>query len=162
MPFAVNHTSGRDRAFTRAISATLGKIVCLSASLALAVSFGAAPDRQKAQAQVLDRAELLCANCFFGTSDYYYCFAADDKILIAYQSIRVLNWRDQSKNYLTRVHRAWTPWTAPGESVPIVYDAKNLWVARPDGKQVKLTQDYSRDVFTSNDRCQQAVRAKNQ
>ena len=136
-------------------------VVCAAAWLAAPVCFGAAADRQQVQAQLLDQAELLCANCFFGTSDYYYCFATDDKILIAYQRIPVLNWRDKSKNYLTRVHHAWTAWTAPGESVPVSYDDKHLWVARPEGKQVKLILDYSHDVFTNNPRCQQAVRAKN-
>ncbi len=134
--------------------------VCVAASLAAPVSFGAAPDRQQVQAQLLDHAELLCENCFFGTSDYYYCFAADNKVLIGYQRTRVLNWRDQSKNYLTRVHRGWTVWTPAGQTVPISYDDKHIWVTRSDGKQVELTQSYSHDVFTENDRCREAVRAK--
>jgi hypothetical protein len=132
----------------------------MAASLAAPVSFGAAADRHQVQAQVLDHAELLCANCFFGPSDYYYCFAADNKILIGYQRTPVFNWRDKSKNYLTRVHRGWTAWTAPGDTVSISYDDKYIWVTRSDGKPVKLTQSYSRDIFTSNDRCQDAVRAK--
>lgn len=133
-----------------------------SSSLALAVSvlFGASTDRQQVQAQLLDHAELLCTNCFFGTSDYYYCFAADDMILIGYQRVPVFNWRDKSKNYLTRVHRAWTAWSAPGQSIPISYDEKHLWVVGPERKPVKLTQDYSRDIFTNDNHCQQAVRVK--
>ena len=79
--------------------------VCLAASLAAPVSFGAPADRQQVQAQLLDHAEFLCANCFFGPSDYYYCFATNNKVLIGYQRTPVLNWRDQSKNYLTPVHR---------------------------------------------------------
>ncbi len=146
--------------FNSSVNAILRISICL-ATLGLAVLFGAAPDRQQAQAQLLDHAELLCDNCFFGTSDYYYCFAAEDKILIAYQRIPVLNWRDKSKNYLTRVHHAWTPWAAPGQTLAISYDAKHLWVTRPDGKPVKLIQDYSEDVFTDSKRCQQAVREKN-
>lgn len=142
------------------VRALLWRAVSPALLLASAVSFAATPDRQQAQAQVLDHAELLCDNCFFGPSYYYYCFAAGDKILIGYQRTQVLNWRDESKNYLTRVHRAWTIWTPPGESLPISYDDKHIWVARPDGKQVKLTLDYSRDVFRSNNRCQQAVRVK--
>jgi hypothetical protein len=134
--------------------------VSVAALLAAPVSWGAVADRQQARAEVLDHAELLCANCFFGSSDYYYCFAADDKVLIGYQRTPVLNWQDQSKNYLTRVHRGWTVWTPPGQTVPISYDDKHIWVTRTDGKQVKLTQTYSRDIFTHNDRCREAVRAK--
>src|SRR5579862_5594779 len=87
--------------------------VCVAAVLAAPSLFGAAPDRQQAQAQLLDRAELLCNNCFFGPSDYFYCFATDNKILIGYQRIPVINWQDKSKNYLTKVHKAWTVWAAP-------------------------------------------------
>jgi hypothetical protein len=134
--------------------------VFLACSLAAPVSFGAAADRPQVPAQLVDHAEFLCANCFFGASDYYFCFAADDKILIGYQRTPVLNWRDKSKNYLTRVHRGWTAWTAPGQTVPIRYDDKHIWVSRSDGKEVRLTQSYSQDVFTSNDRCRGAVRTK--
>ena len=136
-------------------SAILRNSICLAAGLVLAasISFGARTDRLQAQARVIDHAELLCANCFFASSDYYYCFAVDDKILIGYQKAPVLNWRDKSKNYLTRFHHSWLPWAAPDHSIPISYDDKHLWVARPDGKQVKLTLDYSRDVFTNDSRC---------
>jgi hypothetical protein len=44
--------------------------------------------------------------------------------------------------------------------VPISYDDTHIWVARPDGKSVKLTQNYSHDVFIANDRCREAVRTK--
>jgi len=134
--------------------------VCVAASLAAAVSSGASADRPQVQAQLLDHAEMLCDNCFFGPSDYYFCFAADDKILIGYQRTPVLNWQDDSKNYLTKVHHQWKPWTAPGQTVPISYDDKHIWVTRADGKKVRLTQTYSRDVFTNNGRCRDAVRAK--
>lgn len=134
--------------------------VCMAASLAAPVSFGAAAERKQAQAQLLDRAELLCDNCFFGASDYYYCFAADNQILIAYQKTPVLNWWDKSKNYLTKFHRGWMAWTAPGPTVPISYDDKHIWVPRPDGKTVKLTQSYSQDIFTNNERCRDAIRLR--
>ena len=155
--------------------------VWVAASLAAPVSYGAAADRQQAQAQLLDHAEFLCANCFFGASDYYYCFAADNKILVGYQKTPVLNWRDQSKNYLAPAHPSWAAWTAPGQTVPISYDNKHIWVnrakqvrrgfwaplkaiafwvSRADGKQVKLTQSSMRDIFTNNDRCRDADRAK--
>jgi hypothetical protein len=134
--------------------------VCVAASLAALVSRGTAAGPQQAQAQLLDHAELLCANCFFGTSYYYSCFAADNKVLIGYQKTRVLNWEDESKNYLTKVHRGWTAWTAPGQTVPLSYDDEHIWVTRANGKQVKLTQSYSRDIFTNNEQCRDAARAK--
>jgi hypothetical protein len=134
--------------------------ICVAAVLGAPAVFGAADDRQQAQAQLLDHAELLCDNCFFGPSYYYYCFAADNQILIGYQRTRVMNWEDKSKNYLTKVHKAWTVWTPPGETVPISYDSRHIWAARPNGKAVKLSQNYSHDIFITNDRCRQAVRTK--
>ena len=134
--------------------------VCVSAWLAAPALFGAADQRPQVQARLLDHAELLCDNCFFGPSYYYYCFEADNKILVGYQRTSVLNWEDKSKNYLTKVHKGWTVWVPPGETVPISYDDMHIWVAGPNGKPLKLTQSYSRDVFTTNDRCREAVRAK--
>ena len=134
--------------------------VCVAAWLAARPILGTAADRQQVQAQLLDHAELLCDNCFFGPSYYYYCFAAENKVLIGYQRTRVLNWEDKSKNYLTKAYKAWTVWTPPGENVPLSYDDTHIWVARPNGKPVKLIQSYSRDIFTSNDRCREAVRTK--
>ena len=144
--------------------------------LAASVSFGAAPDRKQAQVHLLDQAAFLCDNCFFGTNDYYYCFATDDMVLIGYQQTPVVNWWDKSKNYITKAHPSWTALDAPTETVPITYDDKHIWVTRADqdavqkaggrlhavvreSKDVRLVQNYTRDVFT-NKRCQDAVRAK--
>jgi hypothetical protein len=41
--------------------------------------------------------------------------------------------------------------------VQLSYDDKNIWVARGDGKEVKLRQDYSRDIF-NNAQCRGAVK----
>jgi hypothetical protein len=154
----------------------------VAASLAASVSFGASADRQQVQAQLLDRAEFLCANCLFGASDYYYCFETDNKILVGYQKTPVLNWRDESKNYLTGVHRAWAGWIAPGQSVPISFDAKHIWVSRANGEkakrngwapvkaianwvsrgngtQVRLMRSSIRDIFINNDQCRAAETA---
>jgi hypothetical protein len=140
----------------------------------VAAAFGATPDRQQASAQLLDQAQFLCDNCFFGASDYYYCFAADNKILVGYQRTPVLNWKDPSKNYLAPEHPSWTAWSAPGPTVPISYDDKHIWInrdkpvrrgfwghmkslafwaSRADGKQVQLTRSPIRDIFTRNDQC---------
>jgi len=142
------------------MSAVIRVALCASALLAAPTMFGAASDRPQVQARVLDHAELLCDNCFFGPSYYYYCFEADNKILIGYQRTNVLNWEDKSKNYLTKPHKAWTVWTPPAESVPLSYDDTRIWVTRPDGKAVKLTQSYSHDVFITNTQCREAVRNK--
>lgn len=132
----------------------------LISALAAPALFGAAAERQQAQAQLLDHAEALCDNCFFGPSYYYYCFAADDKVLIGYQRTQVLNWEDKSKNYLTRAHSAWKVWEAPGETVPLSYDHKHIWVTRPDGKkQVKMHRISSSDIFLNNKQCQAAGNA---
>ena len=158
--------------------------VCVAVSLAAPVTFGAEAGRQQAQAQLLDHAEILCANCFFGPSDYYYCFEADNQVLVGYQKTPVLNWQDKSKNYLTGVHPSWAAWTAPGQTVPISYDDKHIWVKRSEGKQparnflghmkamgnwiirsdikkeARLTQSSMRDIFINNDRCRGADGAK--
>lgn len=158
--------------------------VCVAASLAAPVSFGASAGRQQVEAQLLDHAEFLCDNCFFGPSDYYYCFAAGNQVLIGYQSTPVLNWRDTSKNYLTKFRHGWAAWSAPGQTVPISYDDKHIWVSRgdkpvsgglwagmksfarwvvrDDKKQVRLTRSSVRDIFTNNDRCRGADGAKAQ
>jgi len=151
--------------------------------LAAPVSIGLAADRPQVPAQLLDHAEFLCDNCLFGASDYYYCFAADNKILIGYQRTRVMNWEDKSKNYLTSVNPGWAAWTAPGQTVSISYDDKHIWVSRANeakvkrdylapvkafatwvtrtsGKQVKLTQSSTRDIFINNDRCRGVDAAK--
>jgi hypothetical protein len=134
--------------------------VYVAALLAAPASFGVAADRPQVQAQLLDHAEFLCANCLFGASDYYYCFAADNKVLIGYQRTRVMNWDDKSKNYLASAIPEWAAWTAPGQTLPISYDDKHIWVSRVDGKQVKLTRSSLRDVFANNDRCRAAGSAK--
>jgi hypothetical protein len=157
--------------------------VCVAASLAASVCFGANAGRQEAQAQLLDHAEILCANCFFGPSNYYYCFAAENTVLIGYQRTPVLNWQDNSKNYLTSAHRAWGAWAAPGQTVPISYDDQHIWVTRADdkkvahglwgqvklleawaahahSKQVRLTRTSTRDIFINNSRCRGADGAK--
>jgi hypothetical protein len=153
--------------------------VCVAAALAAPVSFGAAADRLQGEAQLLDRAAFLCSNCFFGPSTYYYCFAAAEKILIGYQRTPVLNWEDKSKNYLTSLHSNWAAWTAPGQTMPISYDAKHIWISRPEGKpaghglvadlkaagkwvsrdnskEVRLTRTSKGDIFTNERRCRQA------
>jgi hypothetical protein len=151
----------------------LGTAPCLAAS----------PAPTQAQAQLLDHAEMLCDNCFFGASKYFYCFAADNKILIGYQKTPVLNWQDPSKNYFTPVRPKWAAWGPAGETMPIAYDPKHIWVARPEGasphgfwsnvkafaiwstrgksKKVRLTRSSMGDIF-KDARCQAAAPRKAQ
>ena len=127
-------------------------------------AFAATPDKPQVQGQLLDHNEYLCSNCFFGASTYYYCFEADKKILIGYQKIPTINWKDDASNDLTKVHKSWAPWTAggaaEGQTVPLRYDDKYIWVNKPDGKTVKLKQDYTTDIFINDTRCRAAVKKK--
>jgi len=159
--------------------------VCAAGLLAAPATFGAAADRQQAEARLLDQAAFLCSNCFFGPSTYYYCFEAGSQILIGYQRTPVLNYQDKSKNYLTSVHGSWAAWTAPGQTIPISFDSKHIWVRRPDSeaanhgfaadlkaagkwlsrdnsKEVRLTRSSKRDIFTNEPRCRQADGTKAQ
>jgi len=120
------------------------------------------PDKPQVQGQLLDRNEYLCANCFFGASTYYYCFEADNKILIGYQKIPTINWKDETSNDLTKVHKSWAPWTAEGQTIPMRYDEKHIWVTGPNGKTVKLTQDYNTDIFVNNSQCRCVVKKKSE
>ena len=167
--------------FNSNLRAIIQASVCVVASLAASVSVASAAERQRAEAQLLDHAEFLCANCFFGASKYYYCFEADNQVLVGYQKTPVLNWMDKSKNDLAPVHPAWAAWNAPGPTVPISYDEKHIWlnrekevrrgfwaslkglafwVSRGDDKRVKLTRSSMRDIFTNSDKCRNADRAK--
>jgi hypothetical protein len=157
--------------------------ICVAASLAAPLSFGADAGRQTGQARLLDRAAFLCSNCFFGPSTYYYCFAVDNKILVGYQRTPVLNWEDKSKNYLDSVHNNWTAWTASAPTMPISYDAKHIWVSRAEAKpggrglgadlkavgkwisrdnakEVRLTRSIKGDIFANEPRCREAGGAR--
>ena len=118
------------------------------------------PDKPPVRAQLLDSNQYFCANCFFGASTYYYCFEADNKILIGYRKVPVLNWQDPASNDLAKLHKSWKPWRADGQTVPLRYDDKNIWLTRSDGKTVKLKQDYTTDIFVNSMQCRSAVRKK--
>ena len=164
----------------RILRAPVRIAVLLAAWIPVAAAADAAP--AQAQAQLLDHAEFLCANCFFGPSDYHYCFAAGNTILTGHRKTPVMNWRDETKNYLTPLHAPWAAWSAPGLTVPIRYDDRHIWlpkagksqprqghwksakalaawISRADSKKdVRLTRDSKRDIFT-NDQCRGAARS---
>jgi hypothetical protein len=152
--------------------------VCVAAALAAPASFAAAAPRQQANAQLLDHAEFLCDNCFFGPSEHYYCLAADNLVLVGYQKSPVLTWQDKSKNHLTPIHHGWAAWEASGQTIPISYDDKHIWVSRDqpanrgalrrfafwasrqNEKEVKLKRSSMRDIFLRSDRCRGASAEK--
>ena len=143
------------------------KSVCIFFALgafALPSAFGAKPDKPIVQGKLLDQNEYSCSNCFFGASTYYFCFEADNKILIGYEKIPTMNWIDPQANWLTKVHKSWQPLSEgkPGDEtvVPLRYDSKDIWLTGPTGKQVKLKQDYSTDIFINNQQCRAAVKKK--
>ena len=139
-------------------SALSNVLVFMSLALVAPGSWGATPDRPQVQGQLLDHNEYLCSNCFFGTSSYYFCFEAGDKVLIGFQKTPELNWKEHSSNLLTRVHKQWVPWAVDGQTIPLSFDDKFIYVTRPDGKQVKLKQDYATDIFINNSQCRAAIK----
>lgn len=131
------------------------------------ISFAAASDKPQdkppVQAKLLDHNGYSCANCFFGSSTYYFCFEAGDKVLIGYEKIPTMNWTDSSTNWLTKVHKSWQPGlsegqVSEGQPIPLRYDDKYIWITGANGKQVKLTQDYSTDIFIGSRQCRAAVK----
>jgi hypothetical protein len=127
--------------------AVLGLVLTLAGSIVA----GAADKKEPApptQAVLLDHAEYICSNCLFGNSDYYFCFDVNSKILIGHEKIRTQTWMKAPENLLeTR-----------GNTVPIRFDDKYIWIPGPNGKEQRLTQDYTRKLFTFSDACQRAVK----
>jgi hypothetical protein len=120
--------------------------VLLCASIALA-SFGAATgDKPTTPATILDHNEYTCENCLFGISDYYFCFDANQKILIGHDRVRT---QTRKKNPLDLLQS--------GKSVPVRFDDKYIWVTEPNGKELRLTQDYTKKIFLDNGKCQAAA-----
>jgi len=131
-------------------------------ALVAPASFGKQAERKSASATILDHNSYICANCFFGTSDYYYCFDAGDKILIGYQKIPSINWKEHDTNLLTRVGKKrgepkYAPWQPGGDKISLTYDDKMIYVTRGDGKEARLRQNYQTDIFMHSAQCRGAV-----
>ena len=127
------------------------RLVLLSALLAtcaLSADKVKKEDALQAQAVELDHAEYLCKNCFLGESDYYFCFDVNSKILIGHEKVRVQTRRQKPDNLLGE----------RGKTVPIRYDSQYIWITGPNGKEQRLTQDYTRKLFTFNESCQKAAK----
>ncbi|MDQ1470617.1 MAG: hypothetical protein QOJ99_2097 [Bryobacterales bacterium] len=127
--------------------AVLGLVLILAGSTVA----GAADKKEPAprtEAVLLDHAEYLCKNCLFGNSDYYFCFDVNSKILIGHEKIRTQMRKKAPENLLeTR-----------GNKVPIRFDDKYIWIPGPNGKEQRLTQDYTKKLFTFSDACQRAAK----
>jgi hypothetical protein len=122
-------------------------LVCVALWLTMPLSSGAADEKgQPAQAVMLDHNEFPCVNCLFGMSDYYFCFDANSKILIGHEKIRTQMRKHEPAALMER-----------GKTVPIRFDSLFIWVPQAKGKDLKLTQDYTKKIFLNSDRCQAAV-----
>ena len=112
-------------------------------------------------ATLLDHNSYSCSDCFFGTSDDFYCFKLDSKILIAHEHVLKMNYSDPEKNYLTKAKKNWVPWTMPGQSVHVKYNDKYLWVPSPIAgkKDIRMEQKYTTDIFLHSDACREMIHA---
>ena len=123
-------------------------LVCAAIALvapAASVSGGSTVG-EAVQATMLDHNEYPCENCLFGISDYYFCFDANQKILIGHDRVRT---QTRKKNPLDLLQS--------GKSVPVRFDDKYIWVTEPNGKELRLTQDYTKKIFLDNGKCQAAA-----
>jgi hypothetical protein len=119
----------------------------LGIAIAAPASFGAKDNTTDVQAVMLDHNEFPCQNCLFGVADYYFCFDASSKILIGYDKVRTQTRRKVPTDLMER-----------GKTVPLRFDDKYIWVKQANGKELRLTQDYTKKIFLSSDRCQRAVK----
>ena len=120
--------------------------VCLVSALAV---FGAkdhkAPDQ--VQAVILDQNSYPCVNCLFGVSQHYFCFNANNKILIGRDDVRTQMRKKTPTELMER-----------GKTVAIRFDDRYIWTAGPNGKDIRMTQDYTKKIFLNDPRCLSAVK----
>ena len=135
----------------------VGKLMILALAGAAPALFAASAERKQAQAQILEQASFPCPNCFFGNAYYFFCFQADNQILLAQDKIPTMNYSDSRRNFLGKVHKSWRSPTPSAEPLTIQYDDKHVWMPRADGKLIRLKRENSRDVFT-NPQCRAAVK----
>jgi len=76
--------------------------------------------------------------------DYYFCFDVNSKILIGHEKIRTQTWMKAPQNLLGE----------RGQTVPIRYDDRYIWIPGPKGKKTSASRrDYSKKLFTFSDAC---------
>jgi len=126
-------------------SISLQILVC---SCVAVLAFGAEKgDKPTTQATILDHNEFPCDNCLFGLSDYYFCLDTSQKILIGHEKVRT---QTRKKNPVDLMQR--------GKTVPVRFDDKYIWVGEPNGKELRLTQDYTKKIFLDSAKCQAAIK----
>ena len=135
----------------------LRKLMILALTGAAPALLAASAERKQAQARILEQASLPCPNCFFGNAYYFFCFQADNQILLAQDKIPTMNYSDSRRNFLGKVHKSWRSPTPSAEPLTIQYDNEHLWMPRADGKLIRLKRENSHDVFT-NPQCRAAVK----
>ncbi len=127
-----------------------GLLILAGAVLALVaapVSFGASEVKGPlVEATFLDQNGYTCQNCLFGITDNYFCFNAGGKILIGHEKVRTQ----------TRQHTV--PSMERGKTLQIRFDDRYIWVPLARGKDLKLTQDYTKKIFLNDEKCQAAVK----
>ena len=130
----------------------LRAVLAVTFALVAPLSFGASADKGpppvSASAIMLDHNEYPCSNCLFGIADYYFCFDVNSKILIGHDKVRTQKWWQHDPTWLME----------RGKTVPIRYDDRYIWVPQAKGKELRLTQDYTKKIFLNSDRCQAAVK----
>jgi hypothetical protein len=140
-----------------AFSITFKSMTLLATAAAIGIAYAAPADQKQAQARIVEEEKYGCPNCFFGGSDYFFCFEADNQILVAHDKIPTLNWTDPNKNYLVKLHKSWKAPAPSGDSIKIQYDDKHVWIPRDDGKQIRMSREVDHNPFT-NARCSGAVK----
>ncbi len=133
------------------------KLMILALAGAAPALLAASEERKQAQAQILEQASIPCPDCFFGNAYYFFCFQADNQILLAQDKIPTMNYSDSRKNFLGKAHKSWRSPTPSAVALPIQYDTKHVWMTRADGKSIRLKRENSHDVFT-NPQCRAAVK----
>jgi len=110
-------------------------LVCVSVCLA-----ARADEKKYQQGIMIDTGEYDwchhdCAP--FGRSTNFFCIQVADKILIGSRPDDWVWMYDSSQMRRFR-----------GQPISIRYDERSMWIIRTDGKDMQLSQDYSRNVFS--------------
>ena len=82
----------------------------------------------------------------FNIAYFYFCLETRDRILIGQKHAWKWEYNPAQMHPLR------------GKTVSLRYDDKYIWLIRTDGKEMKLKQDYSMDVFRDQ-RCKDVIHA---
>lgn len=115
-------------------------IACAVATVAICPLVHAAP-RQYRLGTLVDTGEYDwchhdCAP--FDRPTFFFCVRVSNQILVGSRKADWIWVYDTSKILAYK-----------GKTVSVRFNHGSIWIVRPNGKDVQLTQDYSRDVFTN-------------